>query len=212
MSTKQQNAVATAPPQDPPHTPPALQVDWWPIDRPKPYARNARKWSAVAIQKVAASIKEFGWQQPIVCDVEDVIVIGHLRQAAARYLGLEMVPVLVAKDLSPEKIKALRIADNRTHQEAEWDSLQLSHELIDLKIVDFNLGLTGFDTEEIAANVFGAFGGKGKGGKAKAKGAVEMKDSYEIVVSCIDEAQQAKLLERLHGEGFECRALISTGA
>jgi ParB-like chromosome segregation protein Spo0J len=92
----------------------ALTVVWWPIGRPKPYARNARKWTKSAIEKVAASIKEFGWVQPIVCDNEDVIVIGHLRLAAAHFLELTEVPVHVASNLSPAQIKALRIADNRT--------------------------------------------------------------------------------------------------
>ena len=60
-----------------------LTVVWWPIDRPKPYPKNARKWGKSAVEKVAASIKSFGWVQPIVCDRDDVIVIGHLRLAAA---------------------------------------------------------------------------------------------------------------------------------
>ena len=59
----------------------ALAVEMWPIDRPRPYAKNARKWSKTAVEKVANSIREFGWRQPIVCDREDVIVIGHLRLA-----------------------------------------------------------------------------------------------------------------------------------
>lgn len=187
-----------------------MKIEWWPIDRPKPYPRNARKWSAKAIEKLAQSIRTFGWVQPIVCDVDDVICIGHLRQAAARYLGETHVPVHVASDLSPNQIKALRIADNRTHEESDWDSALLSRDLIDLKIADFNLDITGFDTEEVAANVFGAFGGRGKA-KGKGKAQPESVESYEVVVACIDETQQAKLLERLAAEGFECRALISTG-
>src|SRR5713226_9786518 len=96
-----------------------LTVAWWPIDRPKPYPKNARKWGKSAVEKVAASIKSFGWVQPIVCDRDDVIVIGHLRLAGAHLLGLTEVPVHVASDLSPAQIKALRIADNRTHEEAD---------------------------------------------------------------------------------------------
>src|ERR1019366_10576251 len=88
-----------------------MTVTLWPIDRPKPYPRNARKWSKTAVEKVAESIREFGFLQPIVCDVDDVIVIGHLRLAAAKHLALREVPVHVAADLSPAQIKALRIAD-----------------------------------------------------------------------------------------------------
>src|ERR1700692_2443113 len=129
----------------------ALTVVWWPIGRPKPYPKNARKWSKAAIEKVAASIKEFGWVQPIVCDNEDVIVIGHLRLAAAHFLGLTDVPVHVASNLSPAQIRALRIADNRTHEEADWIEDLLSAELLDLKSLDFDLGVTGFDSREISA-------------------------------------------------------------
>ena len=128
-----------------------LTVDWWPIGRPKPYPRNARKWSKSAVEKVAASIKSFGWVQPIVCDREDIIVIGHLRLASAHFLGLTEVPVHVAKDLSPAQIKALRIADNRTHEEADWIEDLLSGELLDLKSLDFDLGLTSFDSRELSA-------------------------------------------------------------
>src|ERR1700730_8154454 len=129
----------------------ALAVAMWPITRPRPYAKNARKWSGKAIEKVAASIKSFGWVQPIVCDREDTIVIGHLRLESAHFLGLTEVPVHVASNLSPAQIKALRIADNRTHEEADWIEDLLSAELLDLKSLDFDLGLTGFDSRELSA-------------------------------------------------------------
>jgi hypothetical protein len=94
---------------------------------------------------------QFGWVQPIVCDREDVIVIGHLRLAAAHFVGLTEVPVHVASNLSPAQIKALRIADNRTHEESDWIEDLLSAALLDLKSLDFDLGLTGFDSREISA-------------------------------------------------------------
>ena len=128
----------------------ALPVVWWPIERPKPYIKNARKWTKSAVEKVAASIKSFGWVQPIVCDREDVIVIGHLRLASAHMLGLTEVPVHVAATLSPAQVKALRIADNRTHEEADWIEELLTAELLDLKSLDFDLGLTGFSSRELS--------------------------------------------------------------
>ena len=126
-----------------------MAVTLWPIDRPKPYPKNARHWSKSAVEKVAASIRQFGFRQPIVCDVDDVIVIGHLRLAAAQHLALREVPVHVAADLSPAQIKALRIADNRTHEEADWIEDMLSGELSELKGMGFDLGLTGFDVNEL---------------------------------------------------------------
>jgi hypothetical protein len=185
---------------------PAMPVEWWPIERPVPYAKNARKWSAQAIEKVSASIREFGWRQPIVCDTSDVIVIGHLRLAAARYLGMKQVPVHVASDLNEAQIKALRLADNRTHEEAEWDLQLLGAELIDLKIAAMDLDLTGFEGHEIATSVFG--------GKKKKKGANgwpigDPDAKFQIIVTCKDEEQQGELLEQLASEGYECRSLIS---
>lgn len=121
----------------------------WPIDRPIDYPKNARKWSARAVEKVAASIREFGWRQPVVVDSEGVIVIGHLRRAAGKSAGLTECPVHVARDLTPAKIRALRLADNRTHDEAEWDLDVLAAEFGELKTFDFDLSTTGFDLAEI---------------------------------------------------------------
>src|SRR5690242_19906993 len=89
----------------------AFNIEWWPVEKPIPYARNARKLSASAIDKVAASIKEFGWRQPIVVDKEGVIVIGHTRLKAAQKLELKQVPVHVAGSLTPGQVNALRLAD-----------------------------------------------------------------------------------------------------
>jgi DNA modification methylase len=129
----------------------ALTVVWWPISRPRPYEKNARKWSQSAIEKIAASIKSFGWRQPLVCDSEDVVVIGHLRLAAAKFLDLKMVPVHRVEDLKPAEVRALRIADNRLHEESDWLDEVLNAELRDLRSLDVDLGLTGFSSRELSA-------------------------------------------------------------
>jgi DNA modification methylase len=126
-----------------------MHVEIWPIDRPVPYARNARKIPQSAIDKVAASIKEFGWRQPIVVDADGVIVAGHTRLLGARKLGLTEVPVHVAHGLTPAQIKAYRLMDNRSHQEAAWDVDLIGPELLDIKGLDLDLSLTGFDPTEI---------------------------------------------------------------
>lgn len=107
---------------------PALAVEAWPVDRPKPYAKNPRRNDA-AVEKVAASIREFGWAQPIVVDGDGVVIIGHTRLKAAKKLGLKTVPVLVRADLTPEQVAALRLADNKTAELAEWDEPLLAAEL-----------------------------------------------------------------------------------
>src|ERR1700686_2805418 len=126
-----------------------LVVCSWPIDRPIPYARNSRKIPERAIDKVAASIKEFGFRVPIVIDKGGVIICGHTRLLAAKKLGLREVPVHVAESLSPAQVKAYRLMDNRSHQETDWDLDLLGPELEELRGLDFDLRLTGFDDREI---------------------------------------------------------------
>ena len=122
---------------------PALAAEAWPVDRPKPYAKNPRRNDA-AVEKVAASIHEFGWAQPIVVDGDGVIIIGHTRLKAAKKLGLKTVPVLVRDDLSPEQVAALRLADNKTAELAEWDEPLLAAEL-DALVGKIDMGAFGFD-------------------------------------------------------------------
>jgi len=126
-----------------------LQVCWWPIDRPRDYPQNARKWSARAVEKVAASIRAYGFRQPVVVDRDEVIIIGHLRRAAARKEGFAEIPVHVAHDLTPAQVRGLRLMDNRSHEEADWDLELLGPELEELKGLEFDLALTGFDDREI---------------------------------------------------------------
>lgn len=126
-----------------------MLIEKWPISRPLPYARNARKIPQTAIDKVAASLKEFGWRQPIVVDEEGVIVVGHTRLLAAKRLEMTEVPIHVATGLSPAQVKAYRLMDNRSHDEAKWDADLIGPEIEDLKGLDFDLSLTGFDLKEI---------------------------------------------------------------
>jgi DNA modification methylase len=128
----------------------SIETAWWPIARPKPYARNARKIPQEAVDKVALSIREYGWQQPIVVDEQDVILAGHARLLAARQLNLAQVPVHVAAGLTAEQCRAYRLMDNRSHQETTWDMDLLGPELLELQALGVDLMLTGFDLGEIA--------------------------------------------------------------
>jgi len=115
----------------------------------KPYENNPRKISEKAIDKVALSLKEFGWQQPIVVDEKNVIIAGHTRHKAAEKLGYREVPILKAVGLSDEKVKAYRFMDNRSHEETSWDwdlAVKEISELIDQNQVDEKL--LGFDEGE----------------------------------------------------------------
>ncbi len=128
-----------------------LLVESWPIARPIEYARNARMITAAAVDKVAASIQEFGFRQPIVVDQADVIIVGHVRLRAAKKLGLTHVPVHVAANLTPAQVRAYRLMDNRSHEEVEWDIEMLGAELLELGDLDINLVLTGFSGSELDA-------------------------------------------------------------
>jgi ParB-like chromosome segregation protein Spo0J len=125
-----------------------LAIEWWPLEKITPYERNARVISEKAVEKVASSLTEFGWQQPIVVDEGGVIIAGHTRLLAAASLEHETVPVLVAVDLAPEQVKAYRLADNRTHQETDWDFALLAPEMKTLEEMGFDLALTAFDFGE----------------------------------------------------------------
>lgn len=116
-----------------------------------PYARNPRK-NAGAVAKVKSSLKEYGWQQPIVVDADRVILAGHTRYQAALELGMMEVPVHVAEGLTPAQAKAYRIMDNRSHEQAEWDMDLLALEMEDLKGMEFDLELTGFGDDELFLN------------------------------------------------------------
>jgi len=126
-----------------------MKVTLRPIAEIKPYDKNPRI-NDDAVDAVAGSIKEFGFRQPIVVDADDVIICGHTRYKAAVQLGLAKVPVHVAKDLTPEQIKAYRIADNKTAELAEWNYDLLPLEIGELQACNYDLGLLGFDAEELA--------------------------------------------------------------
>ena len=117
-----------------------------------PYENNPRQNDA-AVDKVAESIRQFGWRQPIVVDAEGVIICGHTRFKAAQKLGLKEAPVHVATDLTPEQIKAFRIADNKVHEFSTWNLDLLQTELSELQGMNVDLGLLGFSMDELA-NIF----------------------------------------------------------
>tara|TARA_R100000697_G_scaffold89020_1_gene100866 strand:- start:546 stop:1661 length:1116 start_codon:yes stop_codon:yes gene_type:complete len=116
------------------------------IDKLIPYHNNPRKDQAV--DKVASSINEYGFQQPIVVDKNMVVVVGHTRLMGAKKLGLKRVPTVIA-DLTETQAKAYRIADNRINEDSTWDMELLNLEIAGLSELDFDLDLLGFDSSEL---------------------------------------------------------------
>lgn len=128
----------------------AKRIELWPLDRLKPYERNARTHDAAQVAKIAASITEFGFTKPILVDSADGIIAGHGRLMAAKELGLDEVPVIVLDHLTDAQRRAYIIADNRLALDAGWDNDMLAAELADLQAEGFDLELTGFNEDEIS--------------------------------------------------------------
>ncbi len=126
----------------------SFQIEAWPIDRLVPYARNPRKHDH-AVDRMCASIQEFGLKIPCLVRSDGEIVDGHLRLKAARKLGITEVPVILCDEWTPAQVKAFRLLVNRSVTWADWDDELLALELREIQGLDFNLDLTGFDVPEI---------------------------------------------------------------
>ena len=125
-----------------------LKVEQWPIDRLIPYARNPRR-NDEQVDRMASAIREFGFRIPIVAKSDGSLVDGHLRLKAAQKLGLKEVPVALADELTDAQVKAFRILANKSANWAEWDTDLLRVEFEELKELDFDLEMTGFELPEI---------------------------------------------------------------
>ena len=133
-------------------------IEYWPLDRLKPYARNAKMHGADQVAKIAASMAEFGWTVPCLVADDGELIAGHGRVLAAERLGLKEAPVIVLGHLSDEQRRAYRIADNKLTELGEWDEIVLSEELQLLASEDFDLSLIGFDDGELDALLSGLDG------------------------------------------------------
>ena len=173
-----------------------MQVVAKSIDEIKPYENNPRN-NDDAVDAVANSIKEFGWQQPIVVDIGGVIIAGHTRYKAAQKLGLKTVPVVVAKDLSEEQVKAYRLADNKSGELATWDEELLEDELVgidDIDMADF-----GFDDSDKEVN--------DEADVDSLDLSDNVEEKFELKVECQDEKSLEDLYDRLQKEGYTCNIL-----
>ena len=160
----------------------------------KPYEKNPRK-NDNAVDTVANSISQFGFKVPIVIDKDNVIVCGHTRYKASKKLGLEVVPCVIADDLTEEQIKAYRLADNKVSELAEWDIDLLGEELDDI----FNIDMSdfGFDLSEDEPTA----------PTERKDLSAKVGETYEVIIECDSEEQQAEIYERVRKEGLSCRVL-----
>ena len=132
-----------------------LHVEYRPISALIPYARNARTHSEEQVAQIVASIEEFGWTNPVLVDEKGGIVAGHGRVLAAKQLGIEQVPCIKLAGLTEAQKRAYVIADNKLALNAGWDEDLLRLELSELKGLDFDLDLIGFDEAELADILLG---------------------------------------------------------
>lgn len=176
-----------------------FEIEIWTIDRPQPYGRNPRRISEKAIAKVAGSIREFGFQKPIVVDEKGVILAGHTTLRAAESLKLPNVPVKIARGLTDKQKRAYRIADNRVAEETNFDNELLAGELADLLALDFNLGPIGFDDAELKKLL-----GTPDTSPQLGEGFI-----YRVVIDCKDEADQNAIMAKLEKLKIKCRPSIS---
>ena len=117
--------------------------------------KNNPRYNDGAVDAVAESIKQFGFKVPIIVDNDYVIVAGHTRLKAARLLGIDKVPCIVADDLTPEQVKAFRLADNKVAEFASWDFNALEKELAELECLNFDMCIFGFEQSDIDSDDFG---------------------------------------------------------
>lgn len=173
-----------------------------PIDALQPYERNARTHTEAQIQQIAASLREFGFVNPVLADASNTVIAGHGRLLAARSLGLERVPVVRVDHLNEAQRRAYTIADNRLALDAAWDWEMLGAELQEIALEGVDLSLLGFNDREIAMIERVSESAQSDDGRLDEGGA------FQIVIDCASEQQQRELLDRLMAEGVRCRALL----
>jgi len=153
------------------------KVEMVAIDDIREYKRNPRTIGEEAIKAVADSIREFGFRVPVLIDGQGELVAGHTRVRAARSLGMDRVPCIRVADLTPEQVRAFRIADNQVASLSTWDQELLPLELADLRDAEFDLSVLGFDMSEVEAMLAPA----GTEGKTPADDVPETPDDDEVV-------------------------------
>lgn len=183
-----------------------------PITQLIPYNKNAR-YNDNAVSKVAESIKQFGFKNPIIIDKDRIVICGHTRLLASKKLGLKKVPCIIADDLTPEQVKAFRLVDNRTSEFASWnyDLLQTELETLDYDLSEFEFpDLTVEDTlsvDELESMLDDNtdptdYGNKGSG---KDSISVENKQEYKVEITCKNQTEQESLYYELVKRGLNVR-------
>ena len=166
-----------------------------------PYINNARTHSESQINQIAASIKEFGFRNPILIDGDNGIIAGHGRVMAAKKLGLTTIPYIDCSDLTEAQKKAYIIADNKIALNAGWDEELLKLELEDIEVSDIDIELLGFSDEELK-RLIGVEDADTEEGEITDDGNRNL-----LLVEFINESELQKIFEELKERGFECKIM-----
>ena len=172
-----------------------------------PYARNSRTHSPEQVAQIAASIREYGFTNPVLIDANNILIAGHGRVMAAQHLGLPTVPAIRLAHLTDAQRRAYVIADNKLAENAGWDMATLAREIEDLIEFDYDLSLLGFDPETLEDILPEHFPATDK--PAQDKPTFNYVEKFSILVSCKDEANQAQVFDTLQGQGYDCKVLVN---
>lgn len=172
-----------------------LNIVYKAIKELKPYKKNAKKHPKEQVERIANSIKEFGFTQPVIVDKNNCVVAGHGRILGAKKAGLKQVPTVMLEELTEEQIKAYRLVDNKLN-ESDWDFSLLDEELENLA-EDIDMDLFGFEFDEIEEE------------EQKKKVEFEVKKENKIIITCKTKRQTEDLYKRLIEEGYSCTKRIS---
>ena len=180
-----------------------LKIIYKDISELKEYENNPRL-NDDAVDVVANSIRNFGWKVPIVIDKDDVIVTGHTRIKAARRLGISQIPCIIASDLSPDQIKAYRLADNSAAEKSGWDMDKLDIELEDLEDL-FNMEDFGFvDYDKFDVPYPGEDRPEEEIPEPLPDDTPKGRDDFAVIVHCPNERDAEEVIERMREEGRFC--------
>ena len=174
-----------------------------------PYARNSRTHSDEQVAQIAASIREFGFTNPVLVDDEGGIVAGHGRVMAARQIGMTAVPTINVGWLSEQQRRAYVIADNQLALNAGWDDEALAAELSALDDSGFDVGLVGFSDADME-RLLGLTDSNETGGQAgNSDTGINYQEKFAVLVDCKNEDHQAQVYESLTAAGYVCKVLVN---
>ena len=186
-----------------------LKIEQRAIEALIPYARNSRTHSEAQVAQIAASIREFGFTNPVLIDADGGIIAGHGRVMAARKLGLKDVPCIALGHLTAAQRKAYIIADNRLALNAGWDEELLAVELSALDDSGFDVGLVGFSDADME-RLLGLTDSNETGGQAgNSDTGINYQEKFAVLVHCKNEDHQAQVYESLTAAGYVCKVLVN---